>query len=110
MCEKSSFFSEELFKNICVSFSLAYWMNYTFLIGWEKYNSGRLAKAKIMLDNAGLMRLKAAMYKEIFSLGPLSIFIKGLLFQISFVLKAAKALSPLIILLAVIYFFYFRKK
>ena len=113
MCEKSSFSSDALLKNICVSLSLSNWMNYTFILGWINNNLDNLAKAKTILNNEGFICLIAGMFKEIFSLGPLSIFIifiKGLLVQISFVLKAVKALTPLIILLAVIYFFYFRKK
>ena len=111
MSEKNSFFSlDALWKNICVSFAFLNWMNYTFLMGWEKYNPGILEKVKIVLANMGFMRLMAIVYKEIFfSLDPLSIFMKGLLVQISFVQKAVKALFPLILLLAVIYFFYYKK-
>jgi hypothetical protein len=120
MYEKSSFSSDELLKNICVSLSLSNWMNYTFILGWTKYNSDNWMKGKLILDNEGLKRLIAVIYKEIFSLNPrsiLSIFIKGLFGQMEFflqavlhVLKQTLGLYSPIILLAVIYFFYYRKK
>ena len=117
MYEKSSFSSDELLKNICVSLSLSHWMNYTFILGWTKYNSGNWMKGKTILENEGVMRLLAVIYKEIFSLNPLTIFIKGLFGQMEFFLQAVRHVviqalglySP-IILLAVIYFFYFYKK
>ena len=109
MFEKNSS-SNALLKNICVSLSLSYWMNYTFIIGWIKNNSTNFIKGQKILNNEGLMRLLAVAYKEIFSLGPLTIFIKGLYVQMEFFLQALKPLFPPIILLAVIYFFYFKKK
>ena len=112
MCEKSSFSSDALLKNICVSLSLSNWMNYTFILGWINDNSGNWMKGKTILDNEGLMRLLAVVYKEIFSLNPLSIFIKGLFEQMDLfrqvLIKAFSLYSP-IILLAVIYFFYYKK-
>ena len=111
MSEKNSFFSlDALFKNICVSLSLAQWLNYTFLIGWIKYNSINAIRHKQILHNEGAMRLMAIAYKEILSLGALSIFMTGILGQMEFFLNAVGGLYPPMILLAVIYFFYYRKK
>ena len=112
MFEKNSFFSSEnaLFKNICVSLSLSNWMIYTFLVGWVSINPSNVIKAKIILSEKGLMRMLATLSKEILSLGTLTIFIKGLFIQMEFVIKAVKSLNSLAILLAVIYFFYYRKK
>ena len=118
MSEEKELFSEELFKNICVGFSLANWMHYTFILGWMEYNPANITKGKTILMDKGFMKFFAAVYKEIFSLNPPKIFMKGLFGQMEFFLQACrkyifgKALlshSP-IILLAVIYFFYFRKK
>ena len=113
MCEKSSFFSDALLKNICVSLSLSNWMNYTFILGWINDNSGNWMKGKTILMDKGFMRLFAVVYKEIFSLNPLTIFMKGLLGQMDLlrkvVIKSFSLYSP-IILLAVIYYFYFKKK
>ena len=109
MFEKNSFSSDALFKNICVSSSLANWMNYTFILGWVRYNSDNWLRGRKIIDNQGLMRLIARIYKEIFSLNPLSFFIKGVFGQIEFFLHAVSWYSP-IVLLAVIYFFYFYEK
>ena len=113
MSEKSSFSLDALWKNICVSLSLSNWMNYTFILGWLEYNSSNWMKGKTILMDKGFMRLFAVIYKEIFSLNPLTIFMKGLLVQMKFFLQAAPCVlsvySPMI-LLVVIYFFYFQKK
>ena len=115
MCEKSSFSSDALFKNICVSLSLANWMNYTFILGWINDNPDNWFKGRTILDNEGLMRLFAVVYKETFSLkNPLSIFIKGLKEQADLfrqaLIKAFSLYSPIILLAVTIYFFYYKKK
>ena len=109
MFEKSFFSSDALLKNICVSCSLAQWLNYTFFLGWLKDNSTNLLRKEQILYDEGFMRLIAIVYKEIFSLDPLSIFMKGLIGQIEFFGQAVKGLYPPIILLSVIYFFYYKK-
>ena len=113
MCEKSSFSSDALLKNICVSLSLSNWMNYTFILGWINNNSDNWMKGKTIIENEGFMRLFAVVYKEIFSLNPLTIFMDGLCGQMDIfrtaAIKVFNVYSP-IVLLAVIYFFYFREK
>lgn len=113
MFEKDSLSSNALLRNICVGLSLSNWMHYTFILGWLEYNADNWIKGKTILMDKGFMRLFAVIYKEIFSLNPLTIFMKGLFGQMKFFLQAAPRVvsvySP-IILLAVIYFFYYEKK
>ena len=105
--------SDALFKNICVSLSLFNWMNYTFIFGWLEYNSGNWMKGRTILMDEGFMRLLAVVYKEIFSLNPLTFFMKGLLGQMKFSLQAVPRVlsvySPIILLAVIYYFFYFKK-